>query len=311
MDNKQEQIKLLMSGEYNTYGTQGVYSDVCSIYSPKGIKTGEFFSSEYFISQEYLSNFENSYNFGAINATGSFMASYANMLSLFGVEYNEEIDNTKTVKLPTPRHIKMSIEKAIRNRHSSRSFNEQSVSLQELSDILFYSYGSLGKTQEMMYGNLLTRHKRPIPSGGGMYSLNLYIVSYNVDKIPSHIYQYQPISHTLFKYAPIKDLDNFIVTSRYDANSGEYKKIEKLNPAVLIVVTNNFAKQRIKYSELSLLLALTDSGALCQNVGLLSSSLDLNCCVWAGFKKRNIEKLLSLDGLDSHCLMTILIGNGE
>lgn len=308
MNNNQEQIKLLMSGEYNTYGTQGVYSDVCNIYSPKSIKMGEFFSSDYFISQEYLSNFENSFNFGAINATGSFMASYANMLSLLGTTYNEETDSSKIIKLPPARHIKTSLEKAIKKRHSSRSFSEQSISLQELSDILFYSYGSIGNTQETIYGNLLTRYKRPIPSGGGMYSLNLFVVSYNVDKLATYIYQYQPISHTLLKYDAIRKIDDFIVTSRYDANNARYRKIEKLSPAVLFIITNNFAKQRIKYSELSLLLALTDSGSLCQNIGLLSSSLELNCCVWAGFKKNSIEKILSLDGLDSHCLMTVLIG---
>ena len=76
---------------------------------------------------------------------------------------------------------------------------------------------------------------------------------------------------------------------------------------MFVIVVNNFKKQRLKYGELSLLLAITDSGCLMQNFSLLASALNLHFCIWAGFKKHQTEAFLNIDGLDEHVIMTALI----
>ncbi len=67
----------------------------------------------------------------------------------------------------------------------------------------------------------------------------------------------------------------------------------------------------MKYGELSLALAYTDCGCLLQNCGLMADALNLTFCIWAGFKKAEAEKALSIDGVDNHIIMTALLGEGK
>lgn len=301
-------LRSVLSSEYTLYGAQSVYSDCCGVYNPGNILNGQFLSSQEFVSQQYLNLFDNSYKMGQILATGRFMSSLQNMLSLFRIEYKEETDSNKILKLPKTRKIKISFDEMIKNRVSSRVMTGKKISLQDLSDILNYSFGVVGKNEEKIFGVETDRYRRPFPSGGGMYSSKLYVCAYHVDEIDEYIYEYQPVSNTLRKHMEIKSLDNFIVTERYNALTGQYKKIENFDPSVLLFIVNDFRKQRMKYGELSLLLALCDCGSICQNISLLTSALHLNSCVWAGFKKADTEQVLNIDGIDNHCLMTILIG---
>ena len=110
-----------------------------------------------------------------------------------------------------------------------------------------------------------------------MYCIRIYLCIYNVEKIIPGIYVYQPVSHTIVRVGNIVDLDEFIVTKRYNNITGEYETIKNQNPSVFIINVNNFSKQRMKYSELSLLLALTDNGCLMQNFCLLA------CCLYVNY----------------------------
>lgn len=154
----------------------------------------------------------------------------------------------------------------------------------------------------------LKTFKRTYASGGGMYSLDIYLAVYNVENLQTGIYKYQPISNSLLFKKEIADLDDFIVTSRYCEKTGNYQKIENLLPSVLFIFTNNFTRPRLKYSELSLLLAFVDCGALLQNLSLMTAALSLHFCIWAGFKKTSSEKVLGLDGIQNHVIMTALLG---
>lgn len=303
--NKINLLKSLLSSEF-AYDQQNVYSNYSGVASPRLFEQGQFFSDQTFIAQQYLLNFENSYKMGPILGTGEYMANASNVALLYENIYNEEIENI--IKLPKPRKIKVRLDTALQNRCSSHYFDGSTISIQDLSDFLYYSAGSTQKKTEKIAGQSITRYKRTYPSGGGMYCIRIYLCIYNVEKIIPGIYVYQPVSHTIVRVGNIVDLDEFIVTKRYNNITGEYQTIKNQNPSVFIINVNNFTKQRMKYSELSLLLALTDNGCLMQNFGLLASALNLHYCVWAGFKKTNIEQILKIDGLNEHVIMTSLLG---
>jgi SagB-type dehydrogenase family enzyme len=141
-----------------------------------------------------------------------------------------------------------------------------------------------------------------------MYSTQLLLVAYNIEKLQRAIYAYQPVSHSLCPYSEILPLDTFIVTRRYNQKEGVYDQIDNLNPSVLIICVNNFSRQCLKYGELSLLLALVDCGCMLQNISLLASSLSLHHCIWTGFKKSQTENTLNIDGIYRHVIMTSLLG---
>lgn len=298
-------LKLMLNSEF-IFDQQSIYSDCSGVALPKLFTQGQLFTGEDSVSQQYLLNFENSYKMGPILGTGEYMANPANVSLLYENCYNEEVENVIT--LPSARHIKVNLEYVLKKRESSHYFDGSQISLQDLSDFLYYSAGSLIKRQENIAGVSVNRYKRTYPSGGAMYSTKIFVCVYNVNALAKGIYIYQPVSHTLIFYSELADLDEFIVTKRYNNITGEYEKIENQSPSVFLINVNDFRKQRVKYGELSLLLALTDNGCLLQNFGLMASALNLNYCVWAGFKKTNIEQILKIDGLNEHVIMTSLLG---
>lgn len=298
-------LQSILSSDF-IFDHQGIYSDSVGVFMPQAAVQGRFFSNFCLLSQEYLNNFENTYQYGPIFGTSSFMQNSANILALYHKQYEEDVSNL--IILPKPRNLHISLWDALKKRSSSRYFDGSKINMQELSDFLYYSSGSISETSGSINGRKVKISRRPYPSGGGMYSIKILLAVYGVDKLKPAIYAYQPISHTLSFYQDICSLDSFVITKRYNAVTGNYDPIENFSPAILCLFVNNFSRARLKYGELSLLTALVDCGCLVQNCGLLAASLNLHFCVWAGFKKAEAEKKLNLNGLEKHLIMTALLG---
>jgi len=99
-------------------------------------------------------------------------------------EIKKEIENTgfeEIIDLPEPK-IKgeMSLEEAIKDRRSIRSFDEKDLNLEQISQLL---WAAQGITDE--------RGHRASPSAGALYPLELYIVK------KDGAYHYIPEGHKL------------------------------------------------------------------------------------------------------------------
>ena len=306
MENNRDILKLIYSSDFS-FNQQCVYSSVIGIENPKAVGQGMLFSDTEYISQTYLRNFENTSKLGAILGSGEYMSNFSNIAALYRQDLKENINNC--IYLPKARKCKTSLVHCLKNRISSRFFQGKEISLSELSDLLFYSASSLEPPRITKINNIgVKSYRRTYPSGGGMYSVDIYLAIYNVKGLDKGIYKYQPISHSLLYIKKIEELNRFIVTSRYNSQEGKYDEIENLSPSVFFIFANNFTRPRIKYGELSLLLGLVDCGCLLQNFSLLTAALSLHFCVWAGYKKSSVEDILNLDGISNHVIMTALLG---
>lgn len=305
---KKVDLLKIIGGTENLYSTQSIYCNNVGVESTDLYTKGKFFSSNQLISQLYLSNYENCFKMGPIVSTAEFMDNGANVLALMDSEYKEILKDA--IFLPKPRKIKTTLQDALINRRSSRTYSCKPISLQDFSDFLYYSRGAVKNETVNLGGKKVSKQKYTAPSGGGMYATKFFLVVYNVKEINPGIYIYQPASHSLLFYMPVVALDKFVITKRYDSKTGDYVPIENFSPSVFICCINDFAQQRHKYGELSLAVSYVDCGCLLQNCGLIASALELDFCVWAGFKKREGEKQLKIDGLNSHIIMTAMLGVG-
>jgi SagB-type dehydrogenase family enzyme len=306
MGNKRDILKQIYSSDF-VFNQQSIYSSVIGIENPKTIEQGLLFSNVEFISQTYLRNFENTSRLGAVLSTGEYMSNSSNIAALYQQDLKEDISDC--IHLPKARKCKISLLQCLKNRISSRDFRDTAISLIELSDLLFYSSSVLHAPEKKLMNKInVNFFRRTYPSGGGMYSIDIYLAIYNVKGLNKGIYKYQPISHSLIYVKDIETLDKFVITARYNLQTGKYDNIENFLPSVVFIFTNNFTRPRIKYGELSLLLALVDCGCLLQNFSLLAAGLSLNFCIWAGYKKSSIENVLNLDGISNHVIMTALLG---
>ena len=94
-----------------------------------------------------------------------------------------------TTELPTPTiDGNVSLEGTIHDRRSQRNFSDESLTLQELSQLLWAANGITDESG-----------RRSAPSAGGLYPLSVYVVAGNVEGLPAGLYRFVPDGHKLAK----------------------------------------------------------------------------------------------------------------
>lgn len=209
----------------------------------------------------------------------------------------EEILNSETIILKkAAKKIKTNFSTVVENRHSSRSFVKEELDQLTFSTILKYSFGL--SNRKLIYGDIVatTRH---YSSGGGLYPVDIYIYSNNVSGLTKGLYKYQPYSHSIYPIN-LEDMNEnaFFIGDSIDVGN--------MNFCVFFEYSIN--KNYIKYGELSLLNSLVEIGGISHNFDLVCASLNYTSCPIAGFNKIEIEKHLSLDGVNDHIVFTNVCG---
>jgi len=97
-----------------------------------------------------------------------------------------------TVPLPAPKTDgKVSIESALKQRRSVRSFAPTPLNLEEVGQLC---WAAQGVTDD--------KGHRTAPSARAIYPLELYVAAGSVTGLPPGLYRYQPASHSLHLVAP-------------------------------------------------------------------------------------------------------------
>jgi len=89
---------------------------------------------------------------------------------------------------------------AIKSRHSKRNFNDDSLTLEELSYLLWSTQG-IRTTVESRGASL-----RVVPSGGARHPFETYIIVFRVDGLEKGLYRYSALEHKLIDILPPKML---------------------------------------------------------------------------------------------------------
>src|SRR5437016_875216 len=81
------------------------------------------------------------------------------------------------VALPAARTLDTPLSAAIAARLSCRSFTNDALTIEQISALLFHAYGVEGRVSL----GALEHLERPVPSGGGLYPLELYLLVKRVE----------------------------------------------------------------------------------------------------------------------------------
>jgi SagB-type dehydrogenase family enzyme len=182
----------------------------------------------------------------------------------------QEKSGGENIKLPSPRYDgHVSIEKTLLERRSIRSYKEESLTLNELSQILWAAQGITEPRRGL----------RTAPSARALYLLEVYVLPGNVTNLPMGIYKYQPQTHELIK------MENG------DKKAELFKAVGqapiKNAPVALVISGLSDKAQRPNWMYL-------EAGHAAQNVYLQAVSLKLGTVVMAGFKDEEVRKVLNL-----------------
>lgn len=206
------------------------------------------------------------------------------LLRTFITGVEEEVSEKKilneAVELPEPETKEgPSIWDCLRRRRSWRNYKNQPVSLMELSQILWGSYGVTAKE----WGYYL----RTVPSAGALYPIEIYVASFNVDGLKKGIYHFNPKDMSLngvFEGDFSREITNACLGQDFILDSA----FALIFTAILLRTTSRYRERGIRY-------ILMDLGCIIQNTYISLTALGMGGCIIGAFLDSAMNKIMNLD----------------
>lgn len=214
----------------------------------------------------------------------------------------------RRVELPRTQLPDTPLEQAIAQRQSHRRFTDASIHLEHLAALLHAGYGITHQLVSPAQLDVPARREpgpylRTVPSGGGLYPLELFVFAYAVDGLQPGVYHYDPPAHRLDELSVVPAAE----LRRRAASAAVYPELAG-GGAALIVLSAMFWRTRFKYGLRGYRFALIEAGHVAQNVLLTATALRLGSVPLGGLFDRRIDELLDLDGVNESVLYAVSVG---
>jgi SagB-type dehydrogenase family enzyme len=168
----------------------------------------------------------------------------------------------------------------LKKRKSIRNFSEHSLTLEQLSSLLWASTG----IQRREYGYEF----RTAPSAGALYPIETYVVINNVETITKGVYHYN-IKHHYLEEIKTGDL-------RKDISQAALHQHMCYHAAVVFIWTAIFNRSKCKYGERAYRYIYLDAGHIAAHLALSATSLQLGSCQIAAIFDDEVNQLIDVDG---------------
>ena len=202
--------------------------------------------------------------------------------------------------MPLPRNfedldLQQDFIKLLTERRSSRVYTQQSISLLQLSFMLWATQG-IKDIRGKSYATL-----RTVPSGGARHGFETYMLVQHVEGLQPGAYHYLPVEHQLEFLYQVKDLPTAISIS-LEGQSWASK--------ASVVFYWSFLPYRCewRYGIWAHRVALIDAGHVGQNLYLACEALGLGTCAIAAFDMAVCDSLFGLDGEEEFTVYASPVG---
>ncbi|MBW6496762.1 MAG: SagB/ThcOx family dehydrogenase [Bacteroidales bacterium] len=169
----------------------------------------------------------------------------------------------------------MSLEKAISLRRSVRSYVNQPLSIEELSQLLWAGQGINNE-----------RGFRTAPSAGATFPLELFVMVNNVAGLKKGLYHYQIGEHAL-KLTDARELEGEVARASLSQSMIS-------DAGVVIIFTAIFDRTTSRYGERGIRYIHNEVGHVSQNIHLQVSALNLGTVVIGAYRDEEVEAILNL-----------------
>jgi len=207
-------------------------------------------------------------------------------------------DEAVLINLPDPKKLKFcsfDLSDFIENRRTIRKYADKSISLDELSFLL---WATQGLTKNMSD----ERSLRTVPSAGARHAFETVILVNKVSGLKRGIYRYIVSQHKLL---PL----NFTNNTIEDLISG-FRNINLVaNSAVTFLWIAVPERMTWKFNARGYRYLLLDAGHICQNLYLAAEAVECGCCGIGAFDDEEVNMILKLD--ESECFLTYAASVGK
>ena len=183
---------------------------------------------------------------------------------------------------------------AIRGRRSRRKYTGESMTIEELSYLLWGTQG-VSRSFPRDPGAL-----RTAPSAGARHPFETYLFINGVKDIATGLYRYLPLDHKLYLLYSDPELLNRVS----DAFFRQYV----LNCSIAFIWTAIPYRTEWRYSIVSPKLIAIDVGHVCQNLYLAAESIGAGTCAIGAYDQGKMDALLRVDGTDEFTIYLATVG---
>jgi SagB-type dehydrogenase family enzyme len=186
----------------------------------------------------------------------------------------------------------------LRRRRTTREFSGKPISFNDMSKLVYHSWGRISSYKTREFGELL--HKTS-PSAGARHPIETYAIVNNIVGIDPGIYHYSVRDHSLelLKAGDFRE--------RCVALTAGHSWTR--NASVLFVMTAVVARTAWKYRAPRVYRAfLLDAGHLSQSFLLIATALKLGAFCIGIVRDTLIEEELNLDGISETVLFVVGVG---
>jgi SagB-type dehydrogenase family enzyme len=191
------------------------------------------------------------------------------------------------VSLPNPKLDEgLGIWDAMKRRRSVRAYTAESLSTEELSQLLWATQG----VRETIRGPYAEFRLRTAPSAGGLYPIETYIYVNRVENLENGIYHYVIGDHEL-ELIRKGDFSREVRAGALD------QKIAQ-QAAVVFIWSAVFQRSKWKYLQRAYRYIFLDAGHIAQNLALAAEALSCGSCQIGAIYDDEMNSLLGLDGVE-------------
>jgi SagB-type dehydrogenase family enzyme len=213
----------------------------------------------------------------------------------YEVDY-KDFSASRRVSLPEPEDS--TLLKLLETRTSCREYRLAQLPAETFSTILKCAYGI---NRSMTVPQIGQGFLRTVPSAGGLFPLEVYVLARGVESLPDGIYHYDPRRHAveLFREeAWCAELEDIMITAPFirDAN-------------LIFFLSAVFNRSQKKYGPRGYRYILLEAGHLAQNLCLIAAEFRLGSLCMGGFYDSRLNRFLGFDGLIEAVVYSVAVGN--
>lgn len=191
------------------------------------------------------------------------------------------------------------------NRISQRNYDPNNkLSLQDLSHFLHLSYSITQRFEPF----LLIPPRRNIPSGGGLYPIDVYVINQHIAELPIGVYLYDLFASKLKLIHAFRDQEELNTALNTTLFTEQKIDIDYTNSSAFLVLGAELERSCFKYLDRGIRWAMMEAGEIVQSMYLASVSLDMKTCAIGGFNDEALAQLISYQNPSQITLLALTLG---
>ena len=183
----------------------------------------------------------------------------------------------------------------IRRRRSRRKYSEDSLTIDELSFLLWATQGISAPGRDRL---------RTVPSGGARHPFETYLVISRVDGFERGLYRYLPLDHKLCFIRSDAEMTEKLAQA---CHGQSFIK----DSALAFIWTAVPYRAEWRYDVIAHKMIAIDAGHLCQNLYLASESIGAGTCAIGAYDQAGMDTFLGVDGEDEFAVYVGSVGKQE